>query len=278
MALREQADDGDALDALALVSEPTFPGCWVRIRPVGLFIMEDQGKEDLKILGVPLGDPVWREAETLDDIPPHLLLELEHFFTIYKDLEGKRLAVGSRDSTQARILPLHYLRASGVNLKKVKLLAFDTDVGKHGDTGTSELAVLNANYLRATLGETWNVAFDRTCMHEVVINDKHLKDTGVTTLDVAKRLIDYGYHPPTVYFPLVVKGAMLVEPTETESKDGLDRYVEVVKGLAKRAKAGDAAYFKGAPYHTPRRRLDETLAARQPVLRWKPEPPKKAAE
>ncbi|HET8739102.1 MAG TPA: inorganic diphosphatase [Acidimicrobiia bacterium] len=96
------ADDGDALDALALVSEPTFPGCWVRIRPVGLFIMEDQGKEDLKILGVPLGDPVWREAETLDDIPPHLLLELEHFFTIYKDLEGKKTAVdGWRDAEAA---------------------------------------------------------------------------------------------------------------------------------------------------------------------------------
>jgi glycine dehydrogenase subunit 2 len=74
----------------------------------------------------------------------------------------------------------------------------------------------------------------------------------------------------TMYFPLVVHGALLMEPTETESKDGLDRYIDVVKGLAKRAKAGDAAYFHGAPYHTPRRRLDETLAARKPVLRWRP--------
>jgi inorganic pyrophosphatase len=96
------ADDGDALDALALVSEPTFPGCWVKIRPVGLFLMEDQGKEDMKILGVPLGDPVWREAEELTDIPPHLLLELEHFFTIYKDLEGKKTAVdGWREADEA---------------------------------------------------------------------------------------------------------------------------------------------------------------------------------
>src|SRR5918995_1085941 len=87
------AEDGDALDALALVSEPTFPGCWVRIKPVGLFVMEDQGKEDLKILGVPTGDPVWRNAEKLSDIPSHLLHELEHFFTIYKDLEGKKTAV-----------------------------------------------------------------------------------------------------------------------------------------------------------------------------------------
>lgn len=87
------ADDGDALDALALVSEPTFPGCWVRIRPLGLFVMEDQGKEDLKILGIPVGDPVWQDAESLADIPRHLLQELEHFFDIYKDLEGKKTAV-----------------------------------------------------------------------------------------------------------------------------------------------------------------------------------------
>jgi inorganic pyrophosphatase len=96
------ADDGDALDAMALVSEPTFPGCWVRIKPVGLFVMEDQGKEDLKILGVPIGDPVWRDAEVLSDIPSHLLRELEHFFTIYKDLEGKKTAVdGWREAPEA---------------------------------------------------------------------------------------------------------------------------------------------------------------------------------
>jgi glycine dehydrogenase subunit 2 len=91
-------------------------------------------------------------------------------------------------------------------------------------------------------------------------------------------MIDEGYHPMTMYFPLVVHGALLMEPTETESKDGLDRYVEVVKGLAERAKAGDTAYFEGAPYHTPRRRLDETLAARQPILKWKPPVDKQAAE
>jgi len=87
------ADDDDPLDAMALVSEPTFPGCYIRIRPVGLFVMEDQGKEDLKILGVPVGDPVWREMEDLSDIPAHLLRELEHFFAVYKDLEGKKTAV-----------------------------------------------------------------------------------------------------------------------------------------------------------------------------------------
>ncbi len=96
------ADDGDPLDALALVSEPTFPGCRIRIRPVGLFVMEDQGKDDHKILGVPLGDPVWRNAESLDDVPDHLLRELEHFFGIYKDLEDKKTAVkGWRPAEEA---------------------------------------------------------------------------------------------------------------------------------------------------------------------------------
>lgn len=96
------ADDDDPLDALALVSEATFPGCYITIKPVGLFVMQDQGREDLKILGVPVGDPVWRDAEQLSDIPHHLLRELEHFFAIYKDLEGKKTAVeGWQDSAEA---------------------------------------------------------------------------------------------------------------------------------------------------------------------------------
>lgn len=96
------AEDDDPLDALALVSEPTFPGCWVKIRPVGVFVMEDQGKEDLKILGVPVGDPVWRDAESLADIPQHLLRELEHFFAVYKELEGKKTAIeGWQDAPEA---------------------------------------------------------------------------------------------------------------------------------------------------------------------------------
>lgn len=96
------ADDDDPLDALALVSEPTFPGCYITIKPVGLFVMQDQGREDLKILGVPVGDPVWREAEKLSDVPQHLLSELEHFFAVYKELEGKKTAVeGWQDVAEA---------------------------------------------------------------------------------------------------------------------------------------------------------------------------------
>ena len=96
------AEDDDPLDAMALVSEPTFPGCWITIRPVGVFVMADQGREDLKILGVPVGDPVWRDAEALADIPQHLLRELEHFFAVYKELEGKKTAIeGWLDAAEA---------------------------------------------------------------------------------------------------------------------------------------------------------------------------------
>jgi glycine dehydrogenase subunit 2 len=160
----------------------------------------------------------------------------------------------------------------------VRALSYMMSHGSDGLRQASGDAVLNANYILAGLKDEMTPAFPGTCMHEALFNDEFLDGTDVSTLDFAKAMIDEGYHPMTMYFPLVVHGALLMEPTETESKDGLDRYIDVVKGLAKRAKAGEAGYFKGAPYHTPRRRLDETLAARQPVLRWKLEAPKKAAE
>jgi glycine dehydrogenase subunit 2 len=120
---------------------------------------------------------------------------------------------------------------------------------------------------------------DRACMHEVLFDDRWLDDTGVTTLDFAKAMIDEGYHPMTVYFPLVVHGAMLIEPTESESKASLDLFVATLRDLAMAAKRGDAARFGEAPRYAPRRRLDETRAARQPVLRWTaPQPRSDAAE
>ncbi|HEY4164237.1 MAG TPA: aminomethyl-transferring glycine dehydrogenase subunit GcvPB [Dongiaceae bacterium] len=160
----------------------------------------------------------------------------------------------------------------------VRALSYMMSHGSDGLRTASGDAVLNANYILAGLKDELTPAFPGTCMHEALFNDEFLDGTGVTTLDFAKAMIDEGYHPMTMYFPLVVHGALLMEPTETESRDGLDRYIESVKGLAKRAKAGDVAYFEGCPYLTPRRRLDETLAARHPNLRWKPEEPKKAAE
>jgi glycine dehydrogenase subunit 2 len=155
----------------------------------------------------------------------------------------------------------------------VRAYAYLREMGANGLREATELAVLNANYLRARLGETWHVPYDTACMHEVVISDRHLKDTGVTTMDIAKRLMDYGFHPPTVYFPLVVKGAMLIEPTETESLQTLDEFVEAMKTISDEAMR-DPELVKGAPQVTRLRRLDETQAARKPVLRWKaPETP-----
>ena len=149
----------------------------------------------------------------------------------------------------------------------VRAYTYLREMGADGLKTASDLAVLNANYLRAALGESWHVAYDRTCMHEVVVSDKYLKETGVTTMDVAKRLIDYGFHPPTVYFPLLVKGAMLIEPTETETKLTLDRFVAGMNDIRREAHE-KPEHVKTAPHNTRLRRLDETRAARSPVLRW----------
>jgi glycine dehydrogenase subunit 2 len=160
----------------------------------------------------------------------------------------------------------------------VRAMAYMMSHGSDGLRQVASDAVLNANYVLAELSQDLTAPFPGPCMHEALFDDRFLKDTGVTTLDFAKALIDEGYHPMTMYFPLVVHGALLIEPTETESKDSLDRFIAVVKALARRAKAGDAAaWFHGAPYLTPRRRLDETAAARKPVLRWRPEEATKQA-
>jgi glycine dehydrogenase subunit 2 len=160
----------------------------------------------------------------------------------------------------------------------VRALGYMMSMGADGLRQASGDAVLNANYLLACLRDTMTLPFEGPCMHEVLFDERFLKETGVTTLDFAKALIDEGFHPMTVYFPLVVHGAMLVEPTETETKSNLDRFVESVKALTARAKAGDLAYFQEAPRLTPRRRLDETTAARNPILRWRPPEVERAAE
>ena len=161
----------------------------------------------------------------------------------------------------------------------IRALAYMMSHGSDGLRQAAGDAVLNANYLMASLKDELTPAFEGPCMHEVLFDDRFLKDTGVTTLDFAKAMIDEGFHPMTMYFPLVVHGALLMEPTETESKDGLDQFIDTVKALARRAKAGEAAAFREAPKLTPRRRLDETGAARKPVLRWRPkEPQGQAAE
>jgi glycine dehydrogenase subunit 2 len=150
----------------------------------------------------------------------------------------------------------------------VRALAYMLSHGADGLWQVSSDAVLNANYILASLKDVFSAPFEGPCMHEVLFDDSFLKDTGVSTLDFAKALIDEGYHPMTMYFPLVVHGAMLIEPTETEDKATLDKFITVMRALAEKAKAGEAEAFHAAPRLTPRRRLDETLAARKPVLRW----------
>ncbi len=152
----------------------------------------------------------------------------------------------------------------------VRALAYMMSMGSDGLRQTAADSVLNANYLMARLDGDLTPSYEGPCMHEVLFDDRFLKDTGVTTLDFAKALIDEGFHPMTMYFPLVVHGALLMEPTETEGLEALDQFIGAVKGLAARAKSGDTEYFKEAPRLTPRRRLDETRAARQPILRWRP--------
>lgn len=154
----------------------------------------------------------------------------------------------------------------------VRAYTYIRELGAQGLLDVSAMAVLNANYLAATLEDALPLAFPRPCMHEAVFSDKQLEPQGVKTLDVAKRLIDYGFHPPTVYFPLNVKGAMMIEPTETESKETIDAFVASMKSVVREANE-DANVLKGAPHNTRLARLDEARAARKPVLRYRPATP-----
>lgn len=153
----------------------------------------------------------------------------------------------------------------------VRAYAYMLSHGSDGLRQVAEDAVLSANYILETLKDIMTAPFDGPCMHEALFDDRFLDGTGVETLDFAKTLIDEGYHPMTMYFPLVVSGAMLIEPTETESKADLDQFIMALRKLAEAAKAGDKARFEGAPHFAPRRRLDETAAARKPRLRWSPD-------
>ncbi|SMQ59722.1 glycine dehydrogenase (decarboxylating) beta subunit [Devosia lucknowensis] len=162
----------------------------------------------------------------------------------------------------------------------VRALTYMLSHGGDGLARAAKDAVLNANYIKARLQHLFSVPFpDYPTMHEALFDDSFLKGTGVTTLDFAKAMIDEGFHPMTMYFPLVVHGAMLIEPTESESKQTLDRFCNVMTELAQDARSGNTDRFTAAPLKAPRRRLDETRAARQPVLRWEhPAELPKAAE
>jgi glycine dehydrogenase subunit 2 len=151
----------------------------------------------------------------------------------------------------------------------LKAYAYMLKLGREGLVEAAEAAVLNANYCRVKLKKYYDLPFDKTCMHECVFSASRQVKNGVHALDIAKYLIDKGYHPPTIYFPLIVKEALMIEPTETESKETLDAFIEVMIEIARLAEENPSA-VKNAPVHMPVKRLDETKAAREPNLRWQP--------
>ncbi len=153
----------------------------------------------------------------------------------------------------------------------IRALAYVRALGGPGLREVSERAVLNANYLLAGLREHYDVPYDRPVLHECVLSDRRQHATGVTAADIAKRLMDYGYHPPTIYFPLVVSGALMIEPTECESRESLDEFVCAMAAIAAEARTRPEL-VTGAPHRTRVRRVDEVRAARRPRLRWTPEP------
>jgi glycine dehydrogenase subunit 2 len=151
----------------------------------------------------------------------------------------------------------------------VRAYAYILGLGGNGLEETSRVALLNANYIRSKLEKYYQLAYNEPCMHECIFTDRLQHKNGVSTLDIAKRLLDYGFHPPTIYFPLVVSGALMIEPTETEAPETLDQFIEAMIAIAREARE-TPDLVKNAPYTTPVRRLDEAKAARKPVLRWEP--------
>lgn len=151
----------------------------------------------------------------------------------------------------------------------LKAYAYILALGKSGLIEVSENAVLSANYCLARLRDYYKIAYDKICLHECVLSAAIQLEQGVHALDIAKYLIDKGFHPPTIYFPFIVKEAMMIEPTETESKETLDAFIEVMIEAAKLAKTNPEA-LRLAPLNMPIKRLDETKAAREPNLRWQP--------
>jgi glycine dehydrogenase subunit 2 len=185
---------------------------------------------------------------------------------VRKGADGLELVEHIEDQALGRVTAFH-----GQMGMYVRALTYMLSHGADGLAQAAEDAVLNANYIKARLDKVFSVPFpDYPTMHEALFDDSFLKDSGVTTLDFAKAMIDEGFHPMTMYFPLVVHGAMLIEPTESESKQTLDRFCDVMLDLAQDAIAGKSERFTAAPTKAPRRRLDETRAARQPILKWSP--------
>ncbi len=195
--------------------------------------------------------------------PVGVSAELEKFLPvplIERDEDGYRLEQDSPDSI-GRIHSFY-----GNFLIILRAYAYIRSLGGEGLRDVSRTAVLNANYCMSRLRDDFHLPVKRTCMHEFVLSDKDLPN-GVTTNDIGKRLLDHGFHAPTVYFPLLIPGAMMIEPTETESMENLDAFIDVMKGIKKEIIENPDA-VKNAPLTTPVKRVDAVTAARKPVLRW----------
>ncbi|HEY6403891.1 MAG TPA: aminomethyl-transferring glycine dehydrogenase subunit GcvPB, partial [Blastocatellia bacterium] len=199
--------------------------------------------------------------------------ELEPFLPIPRVVVEPPKTTGGR-----RILRLDYDRPQSIGRVRafcgnysvlVRALCYILSLGPDGLREATETAVLNANYIAHQLKDVYDVAFDGQPMHEVILNDKRQQKFGVHTLDIAKRLIDYGFHPMTIYFPLVAPGAMMIEPTESEGREELDLFIDAMKSIALEAEQ-NPELVKSAPHNTRIGRLDEAAAARKPTLRWKP--------
>lgn len=159
----------------------------------------------------------------------------------------------------------------------VKALVYILSLGSKGLKEISEVAVLNSNYIRKSLEDVYCLKYKTPTLHECVFSDKFQKKHGITNLDIAKRLIDFGLHPPTMSFPLVVPGALMIEPTETESKRDLDIFIQAMKKIAREAEENPEV-LKSAPHNSYVRRLDDTKAARHPVLKWRGEKDSRSQE
>ncbi|MBA7667755.1 putative glycine dehydrogenase (decarboxylating) subunit 2 [subsurface metagenome] len=201
--------------------------------------------------GGPGSGPVCVKSTLSDFLPSLLVVKNDKGYTFTSPAKS----IGSLDAAYGNF---------GV---MVKAYAYIRSLGREGLKEVSENAVLNANYIKEKLKAYYHLPYDRTCMHEVVFSGKWQKARGVHTMDIAKRLLDYGFHPPTVYFPLVVDEAIMTEPTETESKAMLDAYIDAMKEIAREAEENPEVLHT-APHNTPVRRLDDVIAARQPNLRW----------
>ncbi|MEE8295435.1 MAG: aminomethyl-transferring glycine dehydrogenase subunit GcvPB, partial [Sphingomonadales bacterium] len=207
--------------------------------------------------GGPGSGPVVFSEALAPFVPVPYLVQDGDGISLKEEMDGKDQAFG-------RLTAFH-----GQNGMYLRALSYIMSHGENGLKQVAEDAVLNANYIQASLEDVMTLSYPGPCMHEALFDDRFLKDTGVETLDFAKAMIDEGFHPMTMYFPLVVHGAMLIEPTETESKHTLDQFIGSLRSLVEAAKGGDVDRFKQAPVLAPMKRLDETRAARQPILRWK---------